>query len=329
MSNIKLNFACGLYDRMLPLYTGEVQPEGIDLNFIAIDSPRDIFDRMASRQEFDVSEFSASELICRLAVQQSPFVAIPVFPSRVFRHGMITINQRSGIKTAKDLEGKRVGVPLYTMTAAVWIRGHLQHEYGVDLSRIHWIQGAINHAGAHGEPATMPLCRPVRIELSDTEKTLSDLLEAGELDAIIGTSLPKAIHHNPDIRRLFPNYRRIEREFYCRTGIFPIMHFLVLRREVHEKHDFVAASLYRACCAAKRRQLEKMYDTRALQYMLPWMSADLDEIDKIFGGDPWPYGVGPNRATLEALLIYLEEQAMIPSSLKIKDIFVLDGETDA
>ncbi len=152
MAKLPLTFACGLYDRMVPLYTGEVQAAGIDLNFVVIDNPRQIFDRMAGGQEFDASEMSSSETFQRHATGNSPFVALPVFPSRVFRHGHITINRKSGIKTPKDLEGKRVGVPLYTQTAAIFIRGMLQHEYGVDCSKIHWVQGAIEHAGLARQP---------------------------------------------------------------------------------------------------------------------------------------------------------------------------------
>src|SRR5262249_16116287 len=140
MAKLQLSFACGLYDRMQPLYTGEVKAEGIDLNFIAIDQPRPIFDRMAGGEEFDVAEFSSSEFVQRFARKQCPFVAIPVFPSRAFRHGFIAVHRKAGISTPKDLEGKRVGVPLFTMTAAIYINGLLQHEYGVDLRKVHWVQ---------------------------------------------------------------------------------------------------------------------------------------------------------------------------------------------
>src|SRR6266540_3132915 len=144
---LTLTMACGLYDRMSDLYRGEVQPDGIELNFIPMDGSagaREIFDRMAGGLEFDIAEMSSSEFISHKSKGDSPLVAIPVFPSRVFRHGMITINRRSGIKSPKDLEGKRVGLPIYTMSAATWIRGHLQHDYGVDLSKIRWVEGAIN-----------------------------------------------------------------------------------------------------------------------------------------------------------------------------------------
>ena len=156
MPKLQLSFACGLYDRMQPLYTGEVKPDGIDLNFIAIDQPRPIFDRMSGGQEFDVAEYSSSEFTQRFARNECPFVAIPVFPSIAFRLGFIAINRKSGIKTPKDLEGKRVGVPLYTMTAAIFINGLLHHEFGVDLSKIHWVQSAMNNAA---RTAARPCCR--------------------------------------------------------------------------------------------------------------------------------------------------------------------------
>jgi 4,5-dihydroxyphthalate decarboxylase len=320
--NLTINFACGLYDRMIPLYTGEVRPDGIDLNFIAIDSPREIFDRMSGRLEFDASEMSSSEFISLMGAGRCPFVAVPVFPSRAFRHGFICVNRNAGIRTPKDLEGKRVGVPLYTMTAAVWIRGHLQHQYGVDLSAIRWVQGATNAPGAHGSPTVMPLLRPVPIENNNSGKSLSQLLEEGSIDAIAGAELPDSLRINPDVQRLLPNFREVEKEFYRRTRIFPIMHLLVIRREAYDRHPFVAASLYDAMCRSKDRALAKMRNLGALRYMLPWLSADLDEIDDLFGGDPWPYGIEKNRPTLEALMTYMVEQSLIAAPIAIEDLFV-------
>src|ERR1700724_1620847 len=171
MAKLQLSFACGLYDRMQALYTGEVQADGIDLNFIAIDQPRPIFDRMSGGEEFDVAEYSSSEFVQRFANKQCPFVALPVFPSRAFRHGFIAIHRKAGITKPKDLEGKRVGVPLLTMTAAIYINGLLAHEYGVDIGKIHWVQGALNTAGAHGSPSVLPLLRPVSIEPNRPNKS--------------------------------------------------------------------------------------------------------------------------------------------------------------
>ncbi len=235
---------------------------------------------------------------------------------------MVTINKRSGIKTPKDLEGKRIGVPLYTQTAGIFIRGMLQHDYGVDLSKIHWVQGALNHIGTHGHPSAPPMLKPVDIELADPRKSLSDLIDKGEIDAIMATGLPAAMKRNPDIVRLFPNYHEVERDYYKRTGIFPIMHLVALRRDVHEKHPFVATSLYEALVKSRQRALAMMSETGALRYMLPWMTAELDEINEVFGGDPWPDGIEANRKTLEALVTYLYEQNLIAKPMPIEDIFV-------
>lgn len=322
MAKLQLTFACGLYDRMQPLYTGEVQPDGIDLNFIAIDQPRPIFDRMSAGQEFDVAEYSSSEFVQRFANKQCPFVALPVFPSRAFRHGFIAIHKKAGIAKPKDLEGKRVGVPLFTMTAAIYINGILQNEYGVDLRKIHWVQGAMNTGGAHGSPTVLPLLKPFPIEQNHSNKSMSDLLEERVVDATLGTSLPKAILTNPDIARLFPNYTEIEKEFYKRTRIYPIMHLVAIRKDVYEKHPFIATSLYDSFVKSKQIALEKMFNLRALRYMTPFLMRDIDEIHDVFNGDPWPYGVEPNRPTLEAFMKYLTDQTLIAAPVLIDDLFV-------
>lgn len=322
MSKLKINFACGLYDRMLPLYTGAVQPRGIDLNFIVIERPREIFDRMAGGLEFDACEMSSSEFISRMSAGQCPFVAIPVFPSRLFRHGFISVNRKAGIRSAADLNGRRVGVPLYTMSAAIWIRGHLQHDYGVDLSTIRWVQGAMNEAGAHGNPTVLPMVRPVPVQINDSGKSLSQLIDEGAIDATIGTALPEAMRHNPEIQRLFPDYRQVEKDYYRRTRIFPIMHLVVIRRDLHEAHPFAATSLYDALCESRERALERMRYLGALRYMLPWIMSDLEEIDEVFGGDPWPYGVEANRPTLEALVRYMAEQGLIAAPVPVNELFV-------
>lgn len=329
MTDLKLTFACGLYDRMLRLYTKEVKPRGIDLQFLANDEPREIFDRMAGKLEFDVSEMSGSEYISRLGANQCPFVALPVFASRVFRHSFVFINKRAGIRTPKDLEGKRIGVPLYTMSAAMWIRGLLQHEYGVDLSSVTWIEGALKSAGAHGKPSAMPLLKPANIEINKSGKAMSTLLAEGAVDAVISSRAVEGLGTNPDIARLFPDYREVEKDYYRRTRIFPIMHLVVIKRDVYEKHPFVAQSLYDAFCDSRRRALHLMRELGALRYMLPWLTADIDEIDDVFGGDPWPYGVTANRPTLEAMVSYMVEQNFIPRTIPVEELFAKVEETSS
>jgi 4,5-dihydroxyphthalate decarboxylase len=320
MSQLPMTFACGLYDRMTALYTGEVRAEGIDLNFVAVNDPRELFDRMVARLEFDASEMSASEYVTRLARGQCPFIALPVFPSRMFRHGFITVDTRA-IKSPKDLAGKRIGVQLYTMTAAIWIRGVLQHDLGVDLSTVQWIEGAMEEPRRHGNPTVLPALKPLSIVANTSGKSLSQLLEAGEIQAVIGAEVPSAIHRCAHVRRLFPDFRAEEKAYYRRTKIFPIMHLVVLRREFYERHPFIATSLYNALEQSRAIAQRRMRYLGALRYMLPWLPAELDEIDEVFGGDPWPYGIEPNRPTLEALMQFLVDQSMIAAPLKVDDLF--------
>ena len=208
------------------------------------------------------------------------------------------------------------------MTAAIFIRGLLQHEYGVDLRKVHWVQGAMNTGGSHGSPTVLPLLKPLPIEQNHANKSLSDLLEERVVDATLGTSLPEAIRSNPDIGRLFPNYVELEKDFYKRTGIYPIMHLVAISKDVYEKHPFVATSLYDAFVKSKKIALEKMFNLRALRYMTPFLMRDIDEIHEVFNGDPWPYGIEPNRPTLEALMTYLIDQSLIAAPVPVDDLFV-------
>jgi 4,5-dihydroxyphthalate decarboxylase len=321
MSALPITFACGLYDRMLALYTGDVKADGIDLNFLVMDNPREIFDRMSNRLEFDACEMSSSEYITRYAAKKLPFVALPVFASRVFRHSFIIVN-RKHIKSAADFAGKRVGVPLYTQTAAIFVRGLMQHDLGIDLDKIEWIQGAINEPGLYGSPSVMPMLKPVNLKQNTGGKSLSDMLESGEIHAIIGSNMPRAFGRNPDVVRLIPDYRAQEKDYVRRTKIFPIMHLVVIRNDVYENNPFVATSLYNAFDAAKDWAREKMRYSGTLRYMLPWLPDDMQEIDELFGGDCWPYGVEPNRPTLEALVRYMVEQGLIAEPIPVEKLFV-------
>jgi 4,5-dihydroxyphthalate decarboxylase len=321
MPNVPITFACGLYDRMLALYTGEVKPEGIDLDFLAIDDPRQIFDRMGRNLEFDACEMSSSEVISRHALGRREMVALPVFPSRVFRHGFVTVN-RKFVKTPKDLEGKRIGTPLYSQTAAVFIRGMLTDEHGVDFSGAHWVQGATNSPESHGNPSAPPSLKPVSIEQNTSGRSLSELLARGDIQAIVGSGVPDSLRESPDVQRLFPDFHAAEMESFRRTRVFPIMHLVAMRRDTYEKHPFIAASLYKAMDEAKNLALAKMRDLGTLRYMLPGMVAELDEIDDVFDGDPWPYGIEPNRPTLETLVRYLAEQSLIKAPVPLEELFV-------
>lgn len=319
---VPISFACGVYDRMEPLYTGEIKPEGIDLNFIVHNHPRDVFDRMMGGHEFDACEMSMSEYICRYAAGERDFVAIPVFPSRAFRHSFIVVDGRT-IRKPSDLNGKKIGVPLYTMTAAVWIREVLKQQ-GVDLSSIEWIEGSMETPGKYGKPTTLPPVNPVSISSNTTGKSLNQLLEDGEISATIGPDMPASLFTSPDVVRLFPDFKEAEKVYYRETGIFPIMHTVIIKRALYERHPFIATSLYNALNDSKGIAYRRMRWTNALHYMLPWLPSELDEIDEVFGvgNDHWPYGIEGNRKTLQALVDGLFDQSMIPQAVTVEELFL-------
>lgn len=322
MSRLKLTFAACRYDRLEAIREGNVEVEGVDLTCLTLKAGRMVFDRMVGGQEFDIAELSASEFISLAGGGDRRFVALPVFPSRVFRHGYVFINTRAGIRTAKDLEGKRVGLPLYTQTAAIWVRGHLAHQFGVDLSTIRWVQGAVETVGTHGRPHAPPLLQPVAIEQNDTGVPLAELLARGEIDALIGSRKPDSLGRHPDVARLFPDYRAQERALYETAKIFPIMHLIAMRRELYDRHRWLATSFYNAFVESKRRARARMRYGGSLAYMLPWLLSEIEEIDELFGGDAWPYGVEPNRPTLEALVQYMVDQHFIAKPIPLEDLFV-------
>ncbi|MEC7490553.1 MAG: ABC transporter substrate-binding protein [Pseudomonadota bacterium] len=323
MSQLPLTFACGPYDRMEALNYGLIGVEGINLNFIEIQEPREIFDRMVGAQEFDISEMSLAEYITMVAKDSCPFIALPVFPSKAFRHAFICVNRNAGIKQPQDLAGKRIGTPLYTQTAAVWIRGDLENIYGVDLSDVHWIQGAVEKPGTHGDPPAPPqLSKPIQITPNKSEKSLSQMLADGDVDAVLGSRMPASVRTDPDkVAHLFQDFREEEKRYYREHRIHPIMHTVVIRKDVYASNKWIAQSLYKAFLAAKDWAVEQMYFSGAQKYMLPWLYDDLREIDEVFGGDPWPYGIDENRPTLEALVKYMCQQNFIAEEISVEDLF--------
>ncbi len=323
MEKLKLSFVCSPYDRMEPLRRKHVQPEGIDLDMVDNLGPREIFDRLMRSNDFELGEMSSSEHIANICAGTNPFVAIPVFPSKVFRHGFVVYNTKSGITQPKDLAGKRIGVPLHTMTAAVWCRGILEDDYGVDLSGVTWVQGSVNDPGAHGNPAPPPLLKPVNIIQNTSGRSLNDLLVAGELDAILGAILPESLGKNPDIVRMWPDYGAVEKDFYKRTKIHPIMHLVAIRKEVYNANPWIAKALFQAFEKSKAIAWQQARWDGAQKYMLPFLYPSIDEIDEIFpGGDPWPYGIESNRNTLEALVRYLHRHHIIDREPSLDEIFV-------
>jgi 4,5-dihydroxyphthalate decarboxylase len=320
MPNISLSIACGPYDRMSAIADGRVRIEGVDATYIAIASGPEIFSRMIKGREFDVSEMSASTYLSARTRGGFPFVAIPVFPSKVFRHGYIFINKNSGIEKPADLGSRRVGMMGYRQTAAVWIRGMLQDDYGVDLRSIRWLEGG-SEAPFSGGGKEVKIPEGVAIEVIPENVAMSDLLAAGEIDGMLGARYPTAFGKSPTVIRLFPNYREVERDYYRRTGIFPVMHTMVMREELHERHPWLASSLFKAFTEAKALAYRQMRFSGAMKYALPWLHNDLDEIDELFGGDPFCYGLDENRTSLNALARYLHEQGFVERPIDIDSIF--------
>lgn len=317
---LRLTLACGDYDRTWALQDGAVVPEGIDLQYVALDPPV-IFRRMLERGEWDASEMSFASYLITRGRGEDRFMAIPVFPSRVFRHSAVFIHEDSGIKAPQDLAGKHVGLPEYAMTAAVWVRGLLQHEYGVGPGQIRWLIGGLE-TPAPEEKIRFSLPPGVRLDSIPAGKTLSGMLEQGELDALVSVKLPSPVaRRSPKVRRLFPDYQAAELDYYRKTGLFPIMHTVVLRQDVYEAHPWVAMSLYKAFVRAKAAAEARLTDTDAVRYMLPWMVAEAEELRVLSGGTWWPYGVEGNRKALETLVQYMVEQGLMPAPLKPEQLF--------
>ncbi len=320
MGKIRLTLACWDYDRTRALQDGRVEVEGVDLTYLPL-RVEETFWRMLRYQEFDACELSMGSYLIARDKGHSPFVTIPVFPSRAFRHSSIFINTGAGIQEPKDLIGKRVGLPEYQMTMAIWVRGILQHEYGVHPEKISWF------TGGQEEPGRIDKVRhdlPPNIDIRSIGPgmTLSSMLESGQLDALMSTYLPLPfVRRSPKVRRLFPNFRDVEREYYRRTKIFPIMHCVALREEVYQSYPWVAQSLCKAFCEAKTRCQESMYEFSALKYMLAWSIAEMEEELEIFGDDLWPYGLEANRHGLETLVQYAHEQGLIQKTVDVKELF--------
>ncbi len=315
MANLRLTLACGPYDRTQALRDGTIRPDGIELTYLPL-QPAEIFWRMLQYKEFDASEMSLSNYTTLLSGGHSPFVAIPVFPSRVFRHGYFFINTRKGIDTPADLKGKRGGVPEYSMTAAVYMRGLLEHEYGVKPGDVEWVQGRaarLRHALPPG----------LRLTQAPPGTELGDLLERGEIDFLMTANNPLSFRRGAaNVRRLFPDYRALEQDYYRRTRIYPIMHTVVIRRDIHERDPWVAMSLYQAFCRSKEYCYRMLLETGSPKASFAWLQPLIEDEQAIIGPDWYPYGIEQNRASIEALLQYASEQGLSERRLKIEELFV-------
>jgi len=303
---MQLTLACGRYDRTQALIDGRVRPEGVDLTYIPL-KPGETFWRQLNHQEFDASEMSLSSYTILRSEGDDRFIAIPVFPSRVFRHSAIYLKEESGIQRPEDLKGKHVGVGDYQMTAAVWVRGFLQHEYGVLPRDIQWV------VGQPIRQITPP--EGIRLEFIPKGEVMEEKLERGEIDALASVMLPRNL--GKGVRRLFGDFRKVEADYYRKTRIFPIMHTLALKRSVYEKNPWLAVSLYKAFCQARDLAFRSLYNTDALSVSLPWV---IDEIEKS-RDVTWDYSIEGSRPTLEALVRYLDEQKLTRRPMKVEELF--------
>ena len=320
MTELELSLACWDYDRTRPLIDGRVKPQGIDLK-IEVLRPRQIFPRMLEGREFDVSELSLASYVSLKGRGDCPFIAIPVALSKIFRHSCIYVRADSGIKSPQDLKGRRVGTSQYGATAIVFIKGMLQHDYGVAPADIHWFMGGLE---TPTERPLIPLDLPgdVKLDFLGEGATLQTMLEAGQLDALFSIYIPPIfLQGSPRIVRLFPDYKSVEKDYYRRTGIFPIMHTVVLREEIHRAHPWAAKSLYDAFRQARDLAIGGLYDTDALRVALPWLLDHIEETWSVFGEDFWSYGLEPNRATLTAIGQYVHEQALSPRIVSPDELF--------
>jgi 4,5-dihydroxyphthalate decarboxylase len=298
---------------------GTVQPEGIDIIYVNIRGVETFF-RMLRHKEFEMSEMSLSSYVATLFQKDPPFIAIPVFTSRFFRHSSIFVNTESGINAPKDMIGKRVGVPEYQITAAVWIRGILSDEYGISVDNVRYFTGGEEEPGRI-EKAALSLPPNISVTPIEHGKTLSRMLEDGEIDALYAASIPSTYKTGNHVRRLFSDYAEVEREYFKRTRIFPIMHTFVIRRDVYKKYPWIAQSMLKAMTLAKKKAYDRLYDTGSLETMLPWLIDYVEETRTLMGEDYWPYGFAGNKHTLETFLRYSYEQGLSKRQLKPEELF--------
>ena len=320
MSGLRLTLACWNYDRTRALQEGRVPVDGVELTYLNLPVEETFF-RMLRHREFDVAELSLSSYTLSLFREDCPFIAIPVFPSRYFRHSCVYVNSDSGIREPKDLIGKRIGNPEYQMTAPVWIRGILSDEYGVPVTSVTYLSGGEEQPG-RTEKIPLSLPPEIRLEAIPSHKTLSRMLETGEIDALYTARAPSTFFNGSGkVRRLFEDYQTVEREYYRKTKIFPPMHIIAIRRDVYEGNRWVAQSLLKAFVAAQQEVYGELRETGALMHMLPWLTSHVEETEKLMGGDFWPYGYEPNIHALSTFLRYHHEQGLSKRLLTPKEIF--------
>src|ERR1700730_14067428 len=320
MAKLRLTMACWNYDRTRALLEERVPIDGVELNYLTLPGEETFF-RMLRHREFEAAELSLSSYTVSLFRENPPFIAIPVFPSRFFRHSCIYVHAKSGIREAKDLIGKRVGNPEYQMTAPVWIRGILSDHYGIPVDAVTYVTGGQEEPG-RSEKIKLDLPGNIRVERIGSEQTLSRMLADGEIDALYTARTPSCFSRgDSSVRRLFEDYVDVEKKYYRTTGLFPIMHTVVMRRDVYEENRWMAQSLFKAFSQAQQIAYADLRETAALKAMLPWLNAHVDETREQMGDDFWPYGLENNHNNLTTFLRYSYEQGLSKRQLYPEDLF--------
>jgi 4,5-dihydroxyphthalate decarboxylase len=318
----QLTFACQPYLHMQAIKDGTVVPEGIDLNFLPM-GVEEIFWRQLRHEEFDVSEMSLSSYMMALSRGDCRFIAIPVFPNRTFRHSAVFVNVHKGIEKPTDFIGKTVGLPEYQMTAVTWLRGIFQHEYGVHPKQIHWRSGGQEDPGRL-EKLELQLPPDIDYRPIPPDKTLSRMLDSGELDGLFTARIPSCFSAgSPNVRRFFRDIPTTERDFFQKTSIYPIMHTVAIKRSVYEDNRWIAKSLFKAFLRAKDMVVENLQAlTGAPLYgILPWVTWEAERTREIMGDDWFPYGIEKNRVTVDALCQYSFEQGLSARRMSIEELF--------
>lgn len=324
MTALRLALACGRYDRTSRLFDGTIRPDGIELTCVAR-RPAQLFEQVARFREYDVAEMSFATYVNLRARGDDGLVGIPVFLSRAFRHSYVFVNSAAGIERPGDLAGRRVGTMQYQLTVNLWIRGILEDDYGVAPSSFTWCFGGQDHPGSR-ERSQVSIPDDVPWERVADEQTLSDLLASGDIDALFAPHIPSCFRQRaPSVRRLFPDYRDVEADYFRRTGFFPIMHLVVIRRDVYERDRWVARSLYEAFARAKHAAFERLCFTGTLATMVPWLVGDLEDAESLFAGRHyWPYGVEANRAELQTMLAWAHRHGLTVSPLTVDELFAAE-----
>jgi 4,5-dihydroxyphthalate decarboxylase len=318
---LELTLGTGAYDRTIPLADGTVVPEGIELQVTHM-NPGELFRLQARSAKFDVAEFSLSTYCMLLGRGDDRFVGIPVFPSRMFRHRSIFINTNAGIRRAEDLAGKRMGSPEFQQTAGVWIRGFLEADHGVAQEQMEWHFGSFNEPGPYHERAPVKLPEDLPHRIIPETTSLSEALARGDIDAIMSAQAPVSLGRSPSVARLFPDYPAVEKDYFRRTGFFPIMHTVVIRRSVYEAHPWVARRLYDAFMDAKRIGAERLAADGTPYAGLPWLTHHLEEQQQVMGPDPYTYGYGPSLSNVQGFLEMSHRQGLTPRVLDPTELFV-------